>query len=81
MSSLELLIIVELGHVLNRKLGSFGIVQVGPEKSHFYCAKTCAKPDPLTSPPGFAWNNYGCASILRELGEMNIFDHDQVGRH
>ena len=45
---------VEPRHVLNRKFGNFRIVLVGPEKSHFFGAKTSAKLDPLTSPPGFA---------------------------
>ena len=32
----------------------FAIVLVGPEKNEVFGAKTSAKLDPLTSPPGFA---------------------------
>ena len=41
-------------HVLNRKFGNFRIVLVGAEKNEVFGAKTSAKLDPLTSPPGFA---------------------------
>ena len=45
---------VEPRHVCDWKFGNFRIVLVGAEKNEVFGAKTSAKLDPLTSPPGFA---------------------------